>query len=90
MTQQLSNCCKAQVSVSSSDEGTSCFMCGECKRPCDLFYDKKLMLAQEMPTNDATKENLWVMFPQVDYVILSRKEFNRLKEIEAMYEGLRK
>lgn len=36
MTQQLSNCCKAQVSVSSSDEGTSCFMCDGCKHPCDL------------------------------------------------------
>jgi hypothetical protein len=36
MTQQLSNCCKAQVSVSSGDEGTSCFMCNKCKRPCDI------------------------------------------------------
>jgi hypothetical protein len=88
MTQQLSNCCKAQVTVSSGDEGTSCFMCSECKRPCDLFCDKSLMLAQELPSTEATKENLWVLFPQVDYMILSHKEFNRLKEIESMYEGL--
>jgi Fe2+ or Zn2+ uptake regulation protein len=36
MTQQLSNCCKAPTTVSSSDEGTSCFMCGECKRACNI------------------------------------------------------
>jgi hypothetical protein len=41
MTQQLSNCCKAQATVSSSDEGTSCFMCVECKRPCDLRHQMK-------------------------------------------------
>jgi hypothetical protein len=46
------------------------------------------MLAQELPSTEATKENLWVLFPQVDYMILSHKEFNRLKEIESMYEGL--
>jgi hypothetical protein len=43
MTQQLSNCCKAQVSVSSSDEGTSCFMCSECKRPCDVWWQGKIL-----------------------------------------------
>lgn len=51
MTQQLSNCCKAQVSVSSSDEGTSCFMCSECKWPCDLHHEavkeKSLKLTEE-------------------------------------------
>jgi len=41
MTQQLSNCCKAEVTVSSSDEGTSCFVCCECERPCDLHHDMK-------------------------------------------------
>jgi hypothetical protein len=39
MKEQLSNCCKCQVNVDSSDEGTSCYVCSGCKRACDLFEE---------------------------------------------------
>jgi len=31
-----SNCCGANVKVSTSDEGTSCYVCLECNRACDF------------------------------------------------------
>lgn len=30
-----SNCCGADVTVPTSDEGTSCYVCLECNRACD-------------------------------------------------------
>jgi hypothetical protein len=38
---QLSNCCKAQVIVYSSYEGTGRFICVGCSKACDLFYDEQ-------------------------------------------------
>lgn len=40
---QLSNCHKAPATVDTADEGTSCYVCSECKRPCDLFIDYELL-----------------------------------------------
>lgn len=33
---ELSKCCKAKASVDTADEGTSCYMCEKCNKPCDL------------------------------------------------------
>lgn len=34
--EKLSNCCSAPLSVHTADEGTSCYVCSECKEPCDV------------------------------------------------------
>lgn len=31
----LSNCCKAEMKASIADEGTGCYMCDKCGKPCD-------------------------------------------------------
>jgi hypothetical protein len=41
----LSSCCKAPVTTSTADEGTSCYICTKCNRPCDTT-----------PTNPSTVE----------------------------------
>ena len=33
---KLSDCCNASATVCSSDEGTMCFICDKCKKPCDV------------------------------------------------------
>lgn len=35
MPTPLSNCCKAKAIVSVADEGTACYMCTKCDKPCD-------------------------------------------------------
>ena len=34
---QVSKCCKAMMTVASSDEGTSHYECGSCGKPCDIY-----------------------------------------------------
>lgn len=31
-----SNCCGAPVNVSEGDEGTNCYICSRCDKPCDV------------------------------------------------------
>ena len=31
----VSACCRAALTVSAAGEGTCCYMCGSCERPCD-------------------------------------------------------
>jgi hypothetical protein len=38
---ELSNCCKCQAIVDSSDEGTNCYVCSACKKACDLFFENE-------------------------------------------------
>jgi hypothetical protein len=33
---ERSSCCGAQVRVDSGDEGTSCYVCEGCGKPCDV------------------------------------------------------
>lgn len=30
-----SNCCNALLTISTADEGTSCYICTKCQKPCD-------------------------------------------------------
>ena len=34
---ELSNCCNAPVKVSTADEGTSCYVCTRCQKPCNIL-----------------------------------------------------
>lgn len=82
MTQQLSNCCKAPAIVSSSDEGTSCFMCDGCNKPCDLYRANRLMIAVEFYASDVTQQNKWGVFSQDHYAVIERKELDRIKRLD--------
>lgn len=35
-----SNCCHEQVKVNEGDEGTNCYICSKCDRPCDIESGK--------------------------------------------------
>lgn len=39
LEQQLSNCCEAPIMTSTGDEGTSCYICRNCKKACDPKSD---------------------------------------------------
>ena len=47
-TPEVSNCCKAPIEVSTADEGTSCYICTKCGKPCDIAID---------PTPEAEKND---------------------------------
>ncbi len=34
-----SKCCKAEMKTSCADEGTCCFICTKCDKPCDIYSD---------------------------------------------------
>lgn len=81
MTQQLSNCCKAQVSVDSSDEGTSCFVCSKCKKACDLFVDVQLVIDNTEMEDVINGETNFIAIPSKKYERLKRLDENRKKAI---------
>jgi hypothetical protein len=66
---QLSNCCKAQVSVDSSDEGISCFVCSGCKKPCDAICE-----------TDVPPVNYY--FYLDGKVMVDTEEYDRLKRLD--------
>jgi hypothetical protein len=37
----VSQCCSAKLTVSTADEGTSCYICSKCGKQMDLQYKKK-------------------------------------------------
>lgn len=36
-----SSCCGAPLTVSTADEGTSCYICTQCDRPCDASSEDR-------------------------------------------------
>lgn len=58
-----SKCCHANLRVSSSDEGTNCYMCTKCGEPCDFIIasDKKcehykITITRRENSNDITTQ----------------------------------
>lgn len=45
---ELSNCCNAPVKVDTADEGTSCYMCAACRKPCDLQMKEHVFTKEEL------------------------------------------
>lgn len=42
MPKEISSCCKAPVKTSIADEGTGCYICSKCGKPCDLYFPEKI------------------------------------------------
>lgn len=82
MTQQLSNCCKAQVTVDSSDEGTSCFVCSGCKKACDLF--------EEMFVIDECREFIYCKNHNINMPIACKDTLNQLQRLKRLDENRKK
>lgn len=38
---KVSDCCRASLEVETADEGTSCYICGKCGKPCDAAQETK-------------------------------------------------
>jgi hypothetical protein len=72
MTEQLSNCCKAEAYVDKSDEGTSCFVCTQCNKPCDLYCAEQVSVIQFGIG----------LSGKVEEVILPIEEYERLKRLD--------
>lgn len=101
---ELSNCCKRPVIVDSSNEGTSCFVCSQCKKACDLFCEE--MISLEIEVNKCWHCNRIAEFikwhkyynpccsslgnfiEKEEYERLKRLDENRKKEIEKIKEKL--
>lgn len=70
--QELSNCCKVSVTVDSAAEGTSCYVCNECKKACDLFNVNSIIIT----VHDGTSMNVG------EYERLKRLDENVKKKIK--------
>lgn len=46
--EQKSNCCKSLVAITGSDEGTYCYVCRLCHKPCDTISN---IVASEVPSS---------------------------------------
>lgn len=44
-----SKCCKSTMSTSCADEGTCCYICDECQKPCDWISDFDKFIAASQP-----------------------------------------
>lgn len=40
--EKLSSCCQASIKTDCGDEGTCCFMCSKCNKPCDIYVEEEL------------------------------------------------
>lgn len=53
-----SKCCKSTMSTSCADEGTCCYICDECQKPCDWISDFDKFIAASQPAeNDYSKHD---------------------------------
>lgn len=59
-TEQLSNCCKAELITESSDEGTGFYRCSQCQQACDILTpdDEKVDSKQENTFDEYIEERL--------------------------------
>jgi uncharacterized protein (UPF0335 family) len=88
MMKELSNCCNAGVKVDSSDEGTSCYVCTQCNKPCDL------QMKEQVSVDDNTQDNfegyLTRTYPAMaNYRLLNIEECERLKRLQAENTSLK-
>ena len=44
----LSKCCQAPLTISTADEGTSCYVCTYCKRDTDPMFEEKPKLPEKI------------------------------------------
>ncbi len=49
---ELSTCCNAPVKVSTADEGTSCYVCTRCQKPCDILAKPFDGIASSTPSEN--------------------------------------
>jgi len=57
---ELSDCCGAEAFVYEADEGTCCYICKKCNKPCDIKVDKEEVEKEENPfdVTDKSKQML--------------------------------
>lgn len=79
MKEQLSNCCKASANIDCADEGTSCYICAQCKRPCDL-----LQTGEQVSVDDCkcTCHRLSHKCTYCDCSDKLKSEYDRLKRLD--------
>ena len=79
--EQKSNCCKSLVAITGSDEGTYCYVCRLCHKPCDTISN---IVASEVPSygGDRLHEITYRNWKNGDEVGL----FTEIKELLAAAE----
>lgn len=76
MKNQISNCCKEPVTVNTADEGTSCFMCTACGKPCDLFCEE--MMKEQVSVD----ESIIIANLPGNSVLIHKEQYERLKRLD--------
>lgn len=49
---QTSSCCGGELLTSSGEEGTSCYICSKCQKPCDVKNHQHLKKLNEIPISN--------------------------------------
>lgn len=42
-----SKCCKTETTTHSGEEGTNCYVCMKCEKPCDLKYSHQIKVSEK-------------------------------------------
>ena len=67
----ISECCKAQLKVDTGTEGTSCYMCAKCNKPCIHIPFNHLSV---------TEQNAFMEEQQLETSKVPEKDFTTLQE----------
>lgn len=81
--ENLSNCCEAKMRTDCADEGTCCFICEKCNKPCDILPQHP---NKEMEMKDTNK--LEEILKEADYIIWS-KSCETISGTEVLQEMIR-
>lgn len=87
-----SDCCNEKVVVNEADEGTCCYICTKCNKPCDIATSPspeawEIELNRVLSLSPYTKNNLVEIMPWLTEFISGRLSSSRsslLDSIEAM------
>jgi hypothetical protein len=65
----ISDCCKAEIKTDCADEGTCCFICTACDKPCDIIRVKKFSRKVIKIPYQKTSLDIWLWMIGISFFI---------------------
>lgn len=67
MKNLLSKCCKAELDTACGGEGTCCYVCKKCGKPCDPIGSEKIKSKSETYKENSLSQDCFRMNPENPY-----------------------
>jgi hypothetical protein len=85
---QKSSCCQVEIKTSCADEGTCCYVCEKCGKPCDIWDDPKNKIPAKIP-NQPKQNKEWEEINKIHEPVIKAMsiiEYGLLKDGDTFYE----